>query len=174
MMSNEPFTRQPADQTPGWTRRPTPGAVTPAASADKRVGAFIIDSIGLAIVAAILVAVTRRGGDAETVNTGLGYVGIVATVIFMTYFGLIETGSGQTLGKKLLHIKAVSADGSPLPAQAAFVRRLPFAIGIVIPTGIGVLVCFVVVLMILITALQDEPEHRGFHDKWAGSKVVDA
>jgi hypothetical protein len=32
----------------------------------------------------------------------------------------------------------------------------------------------VLVLVILITAIQDDPEHRGLHDKWAGSKVIEA
>jgi uncharacterized RDD family membrane protein YckC len=70
-------------------------------------------------------------------------------------------------------IKAVMADGSPVTLQAALIRRLPFYIGNVIPL-IGGLVSLALVLAILITSIQDEPEHRGLHDKWAGTKVIDA
>jgi uncharacterized RDD family membrane protein YckC len=174
-MSNEPFANQPGDQTPDWGQDPTPGAVTRAASVGKRVGAYIIDAIGLAIVVAILLSVSQLGGGVTAMGTGRGYVGnLITAVIFLAYFGLMEAGSGQTLGKKMLGIKAVSVDGSPLTLQAALVRRLPFVIGSIIPTAIGGLVGFVLVLVILITAIQDDPEHRGLHDKWAGSKVIEA
>ena len=179
-MSNDPFANQPTDPTPGatpgWGQDPTPGAIVRPASVGKRVGAYIIDVIGLAIVIGLVLAVTDIGGGLlGMAASGRGYIGnLIAAVVSLAYFTFMEAGSGQTLAKKLLKIKAVSADGSPLTLQSALVRRLPFVIGSIIPTAIGGLVGFVLVLAILITAIQDEPEHRGIHDKWAGTKVIEA
>ena len=184
-MSNDPFANQPVDPTPGadpgatpgWGQDLTPGAIVRPASVGKRVGAFIIDVVGLSIVVGLVLAVTGIGGPMglATATGGRGYLGSVITALAtLAYFALMEAGSGQTIAKKLLGIRAVAADGSPLSLQSALVRRLPFVVGSLIPTGIGGLVGFVLVLAILITAIQDEPEHRGIHDKWANSKVIDA
>jgi uncharacterized RDD family membrane protein YckC len=182
-MSNDPFANQPTDPTPGadpgatpgWGQDPTPGAIVRPASVGKRVGAYIIDVIGLAIVVGVVLAVTGIGGGLlGMAASGQGYIGnVIAALVSLAYFGLMEAGSGQTLAKKMLKIRAVAADGSPLSLQAALVRRLPFVVGSLLPTQLGSLIGFVLVLAILITAIQDEPEHRGIHDKWAGSKVVD-
>jgi uncharacterized RDD family membrane protein YckC len=74
----------------------------------------------------------------------------------------------------LFGIKVVMADGSAATLQATLMRRLPLAVVIIIPTGIGWLVGFGLALAVLITTIQDEVEHRGLHDKWAGTKVIDA
>lgn len=175
-MSNDPFANQPVDPTPGWGQDPTPGAVVRPASVGKRVGAYIIDAIGLGILVAIVLTVTGIGGGLMGMaTTGQGYFGnLIAAVATLAYFGLMEAGSGQTIAKKLLGIRAVSADGSPVTLQAAVLRRLPFVVGSLIPGTIGGLVGFVLILAILITAIQDEPENRGIHDKWAGTKVIEA
>jgi hypothetical protein len=57
--------------------------------------------------------------------------------------------------------------------DASFKRRVLFVIGSVIPL-IGALISFGVPLAALITAIQDEPDSQGFHDRWATTRVIDA
>jgi uncharacterized RDD family membrane protein YckC len=170
-MSNDPFAEQPGDPPPQWGQDPSPGvppspgAGIRAASVGKRVGALIVDGIGLGIVVTILLAII--GIDSPYIRT------LLMSIAGVAYFALMEASSGQTIAKKLFGIKAVAADGSPVTLQSAVLRRLPFYVGGLLPGIIGGLVSFGLVLAILITAIQDEPEHRGLHDKWAGTKVID-
>jgi uncharacterized RDD family membrane protein YckC len=195
-MSDDPFADRPSEQgfdwggdpsggpppgsTPGWGSDPGPGAVVRSASVGKRVGALIIDYVGLFIVYVVLsiivgagaVAMIMAGGTA----TGTRFLSwLLGVAIVLAYFGLMEAQvGGQTLAKKLFGIKVVMADGSAATLQATLMRRLPLAVVIIIPTGIGWLVGFGLALAVLITTIQDEVEHRGLHDKWAGTKVIDA
>jgi uncharacterized RDD family membrane protein YckC len=177
-MSNEPFADQPAESAPGWGHDPMPGAAVRAASVGKRVGAFIIDGIILGIVNIVLLAVTgmnRRIFEATLAGespTGLLLLSaVIGTALFLAYFVLQEGSSGQTLAKRMLGIKVVAADGSPTDMAGAFKRRLPFLVNLV--PRFGLLLLFVAELGILITAIQDEAEHRGFHDKWGDTKVIE-
>jgi uncharacterized RDD family membrane protein YckC len=131
------------------------------------VGALIVDGLGIGIISLIVLTVVG-------INTQ-GYLGrVIVSIAAVAYFAVLEASSGQTVAKRLFGIKAVAADGSPVTMQAAVLRRLPFYVGNLLPTFLGSLVSFGFVLAILITAIQDEPEHRGLHDKWAGTKVIDA
>jgi uncharacterized RDD family membrane protein YckC len=185
-MSNDPFAEQPGDPLPGpgdpppprpgdpppqWGQDPTPGvppgaaAGIRAASVGKRVGAFIIDGIGLGIVLTILLAIV--GIDSPYIRT------IIMSIAGVAYFAAMEGSSGQTLAKKMFGIKVVAADGSPVTMQGALLRRLPFYVGGLLPGFLGALVSFGLLLALLITTIQEEPEHRGLHDKWADTKVIE-
>lgn len=186
-MSNDPFADQPGEHgsdwggdpsagppppppgaAPGWGADPGAGAIVGPASVGKRVGAYIIDGLGLAIVGGILLVILGF-------NIGGYAANLIMTVAVVAYFGLMEgSAGGQTIAKKLFRIKVVSANGSPATLQATVMRRLPFVVGSIIPGALGGLIGFVLVLVILITTIQNEPEHRGFHDNWAGTKVIDA
>lgn len=192
----------PDDQTPGWGREeprwddaapppPGPGSrgwgddvaahgVIRPAAVGKRVGAYIIDMVLITIVLAIVFAITLSGSGTlpaspEGIDQGNAYAtGVGTAVLTLAYFMLLEAGSGQTLGKRALGIKVVAADGVSLPSlSATFTRRVLFVIGNVIPI-VGSLIGFVVPLAALITAIQDEPDNRGFHDRWAHTRVIDA
>lgn len=164
-MSNDPFAEQPGDPPPQWGQDPGAGAGIGAASVGKRVGAFIIDGIGLFIVLAILLAL--MGITSPYFRT------IIMSIAGVAYFALMEGSSGQTLAKRMFGIKVVAADGSPVTMQGALLRRLPFYVGGLLPGFLGALVGFGLWLALLITTIQEEPEHRGLHDKWADTKVVD-
>lgn len=165
----------------GWgdDLRP-PGMIRPA-GVGKRVGAYVIDIVLITVALGIVFAFVLSGsGTLPTSPDGIDQTNAYATsvgtaVLTLAYFMLLEAGSGQTLGKRALRIKVVSAaDGSTPPSFAdAFKRRVLFVIGNVIPV-IGSLIGFVVPLAALITAIQDEPANQGFHDRWAGTRVIDA
>lgn len=152
---------------------------TRAAGVGKRVGAYVIDIMLITVVLSIVFAVVLSGSETlptspEGIDQSSAYAtGLASTLLTLAYFTLMEAGSGQTLGKKALRIKVLSADGvTPPSLPDAFKRRVLFVIGNVIPV-VGSLIVFVVPLAALITAIQDEPDHRGFHDRWAGTRVVD-
>lgn len=173
-------TPPPPTGDPGWGAGAHAHGVTRAASVGKRVGAYVIDMVLITIVLGVVFAVVLSGSGAlptspEGINQGNAYVtGLGSAVLTLAYFMVLEAGSGQTLGKKALRIKVVSADGATPPSFAdAFKRRVLFVIGNVIPV-VGGLIGFVVPLAALITAIQDEPDNQGFHDRWAGTRVVDA
>ena len=177
-MSNDPFADQPAEPAPGWGHDPTPGAAVRAASVGKRVGAFLLDGLILGVVGSVLFAVAGiYGRITEAVLSGQSATGLVllssllSLAVGFAYFVLLEGSSGQTLGKRMLGIKVVAADGSPVDLGRALKRRLPFLVYIV--PRFGLLLLFAVELGMLITAIQDEVDHRGFHDQWAGTKVVE-
>jgi uncharacterized RDD family membrane protein YckC len=178
-MSNDPFANQPAEPSPGWGYEQAPGPAVRPASVGKRVGAFIIDGVILGIVNFVLLGVTgmnRRILEATLAgDSPMGLLllsGILSTALFLVYFVLQEGSSGQTLAKRMLGIKVVAADGSPADMAGAFKRRLPFLVNLV--PRFGLLLLIATELGILITAIQDEVEHRGFHDKWGGTKVIEA
>jgi uncharacterized RDD family membrane protein YckC len=178
-MSNDPFADQPAEPAPGWGHDPTPGTAVRAASVGKRVGAFIIDGFIVGIVNLVLLSLTGLNTRiVEATLAGRPTMGLVlmtsllSTALAVAYFVVLEGTSGQTLAKRMLGIKVVAADGSPADMQAALKRRAPILIGIV--PRFGSLLWIAALLGMLITAIQDEVEHRGFHDKWGGTKVIEA
>ncbi len=163
---------------------PPPGGPPPPgprpASVGKRVGAYIIDAIGVSIVLFILFAVLRlggpgmmgaRGGDGQGL-LGAWVVGLLGSALFLAYFAVMESSRGQTVGKMLVNIRVVAADGGPVDAGSAVLRRIPFVIGSVIPL-VGGLVNLVLIIAVLVTVVQDQV-NRGFHDKWADTTVIEA
>jgi uncharacterized RDD family membrane protein YckC len=92
-----------------------------AAPADRatRLGAAIVDTfIFIAIVYVPLLSIgLMGGGDPAIADTVLAFGGIVALVGFTAWAALTITymkRNGQSLGKKLLGIKVVRSDGSPV------------------------------------------------------------
>jgi uncharacterized RDD family membrane protein YckC len=94
------------------------------ASAGARVIAYIIDAI-LAGIAAFILVVVGVVIDAAMDSSGftiLMYLtALVASFVFFIGF---EATSGATPGKRLLGIKVVKDDGSPMDWGAAIIRNL--------------------------------------------------
>lgn len=176
---------QPA-QTPGAWGVDRPSGPQPA-GIGLRIGAYIIDAILVGIVnfvIGLVVAIPFAAGDATSamplMNTGGSFlfsfiVGLIGAAITLAYFGLLEGNDGQTLGKKLLNIRAIKADGSGLEISDAVKRRIPFVIGSLIPIPfLGGFIGFAIIIAILVTAASDQPWNRGLHDKWADTMVIRA
>ena len=77
------------------------------------------------------------------------------------YVGMLAYADGATLGKKIMKIKVVKKDGSPLTLKATFLRYLSYIVAS-LPLSLG-----------LLWVLWDK-EKRGWHDHLAGTKVVPA
>ncbi|GAA1259111.1 hypothetical protein GCM10009677_07520 [Sphaerisporangium rubeum] len=101
--------------------------------------------------------------------------GVIAFGAYAAYDYVLHSKDGQTLGKKVMKIRLVSAAGGALDSGAVLKRSAIFP-GAMVLYGIPVVgwlsSIFVLVLAILI--LVDKPRHQGPHDKIAGTVVVKA
>ncbi len=138
-------------------------------------GAYILDL--LAVNVALVVIGVRSGlvsSTAEVMSQDQAYIaGVVSSVVALLYFALLEAAFGQTVAKRMLGIRVIMVDGTRATLRATSTRRVLFFAGMLVPL-VGVLFNFAVPLAALITAIQDEPVGRGFHDRWAGTTVIEA
>jgi len=86
-------------------------------------------------------------------------VQVVGMLLMVGYFVILEGGPGQTIGKKALNLRVVTADGDRIGYLRAFARYIGRGIGFLI-LGIG-----------LIMAAFDG-EKRALHDRMCGTRVI--
>jgi len=139
-----------------------------SAAADAAVGmrllAVIIDLLMLAVVDAAVIYLTM-----EICGIGVEDIAILPKGPLLAFL-LVQNGGylvaftagGQTLGKMAAGIRVVpAASDEPLDLGRAFLRTLMWGV-LAIPAGLGFL-----------TALFSR-DHRGLHDRFAGTRVVRA
>lgn len=130
----------------------------------RRLAALLYDSV---LLAALLVAFTsgavflnhRRAIEPETAGLWVylyraGLIGVIAG-----YYLLNWTRSGQTLGMRAWHLRAVTAAGKPLSMKAAALRFVCGALAWA-PAALGVL------------WLYFDPERLALHDRLSRTRVV--
>lgn len=111
------------------------------ASAGSRIIAYIVDSIiatVVAVIPAIIVAAIVGGS-----NGGNALAILVYLIIVIGYFVVLEARSGQTFGKKMLGIRVVKLDGTPVDGSAALVRgllKLVDSISVILPIGLWLII----------------------------------
>ena len=130
----------------------------------RRVAALLYDSLLLAALLVIFtsgavflnhrVAVEPTTAGAWTYLYRAGLVGVIAG-----YYLINWTRSGQTLGMRAWHLRAVSASGQPLTWKTA-AWRCVFGVIAWAPAALGVL------------WLYADPEHLALHDRWSKTRVV--
>ncbi len=130
----------------------------------RRIAALLYDAV---LLAALLVVFTsgavflnhRTAVAPETAGAWvyLYRAGLIAVVA--GYYLLNWTRSGQTLGMRAWHLRAVTAAGAPLTLRAAAAR---FVLGVLAwaPAGLGVL------------WLYFDPERLAIHDRLSRTRVV--
>src|SRR5215204_3554988 len=89
---------------------------------NRRVLAALIDLVVIAAGAAVLFAAAGvlGGGDAQV---GAPLVAVVLCWALYYYFAL-ESGDGQTLGKKVTKIRVVRTDGAPATTREIAIRTV--------------------------------------------------
>lgn len=134
----------------------------------KRAGAQLIDLFTIAILAYgslfILGALgAAAGGQGSALQSLLGTLGaLVFTGILIGYSFILEAvWNGQTIGKRLLGIRAVKEDGSELPVGSAFIRNIPGMFSL----------AWIVYLVALFSMASSDKRQRLF-DRLAGTVVV--
>jgi uncharacterized RDD family membrane protein YckC len=121
-------------ETLGDLRSGIPASGLDLASVGRRFGALFLDGLILsfpllAIIAAVFFAMGAFSGIAEgkppDPRVILAMEGVMILVLFaawILYEGLMLSRGGQTLGKKAMHVRVVSAEGGQLSAGQAFGR----------------------------------------------------
>jgi uncharacterized RDD family membrane protein YckC len=92
----------------------------------RRLGAYIIDALIVAvatgIVEAIIAAIIRSAGNDFT---GFGWRGgLIGLVLGLIYFGYLWSRNGQTIGYMALGVRLVREDGQPVSFVLAALRYL--------------------------------------------------
>src|SRR3954470_5964702 len=125
---------------------------------NRRILAAIVDLVIVAAGALVIL----YAGDALTGDRG----GALAAVILgwaLYYYFALESGAGQTVGKKLMNLRVVCADGRPAGMREIAVRTILRVID-----GIGV---YIVGLIVMLVTGQ---RRQRVGDLAAGTIVVDA
>ncbi len=104
---------------------------------------------------------------------------IFQAVLFVGYFAFLESNRGQTVGKMAMKLKTVGPDGVSNPTMEQAVRRNFYAglgiLGIIPFIGwflLGWAAPLAAMIFIAITLNNDQPNHQGWHDKFAGGTRV--
>jgi uncharacterized RDD family membrane protein YckC len=166
----------------------------------NRVMAFSVDWLVLSLASAlvwflfwILRTVMAVGGLASEGSVGAGLSALSILLAFvqwaviggllLAYFTLFQTRSGQTLGMKLLDVKVVSEDGSPVSTKQGLIRNaillapLPLMalVSVLVPV-LGFPIAFgmmVVWLFVELGAMFVLGDGQRLGDKAAGTFVVE-
>ncbi|HEX7283972.1 MAG TPA: RDD family protein [Vicinamibacterales bacterium] len=129
-----------------------------------RVGAGAIDAVLLiALDAAILYLTLRVTGLSNSIEDirvlpPIPFVGFLALLAF-SYVAAFTVAGGQTVGKMLMSLRVIAADGRPLDAAGGVLRA---AGCMLVPITLG---------LSYVPALVTS-DHRALHDRLAGTRVV--
>lgn len=164
----------------------SPSSSQAAADVGVRAGARVIDAILLTIVGGIIAAVIFVPlllADAAATETpgmlsaltggGLSAASLISSLVglainFAYYVGL-DTTIGGTLGKKILGLQIIGADGgNPTPAESF--KRNAWLLLSVVPV-LGSLLQLGAAIYILYT-ISNDPSNVGWHDRFAGGTRV--
>lgn len=169
----EPIEWAPAPPRSARRRRPLPPRPPAAASSPaffSRAWAFVVDLMLLSLVGSLLPSAAWLGiRAAEAVSgttelyddvlteqlTAIGEIVLVAG-----YFLFMHGSGGQTVGKSLMGLHVVGADGRPLDPGRSLARVCGYVFS-ALPLGVGFL-------------LAAFPPRRALHDYLAGTIVVRA
>jgi uncharacterized RDD family membrane protein YckC len=142
---------------------------------------FILLGIVNTIIAVIIIAGAFGLHGGNSFGFGQGYAAsalsaVIASVLYLGYFTLMESRNGRTIGKMLLKLQTQGPDGSAPTTEQALKRNFWVALGIlgVIPVVgglLGSLAELAIVILIAVT-IHRSPVGEGWHDKLAGGTRV--
>lgn len=149
-----------------------------------RIAAAVIDGVLIGIIGAIfgggavLSGAVSGGGDSLDLTSGsFVLLGLIGSIVIATYHTLMNTFMSGGLGKQLLGLRIVRADGTePLGTPDGVKRSANHILDIlsVIPI-LGVLISFFVqglINLVSLVFLFSDSEHRTVMDRFADTYVV--
>lgn len=137
-------------------RKASPG--DPATLA-RRIGARLIDSLGLAAVGAV---------PGAALDFGLSWLALQAVLVY-AYFVLLDVSWGTTVGKRLLGLRVQGPGGGPPRLGQAATREAFTLLGAVPYVGPVLALAAWIVIAVSINA---SPTGQGKHDEIAGGTRV--
>jgi uncharacterized RDD family membrane protein YckC len=180
-MSYEP---PPAPDQPPFGASPV--GPRPAELLDRFV-ARLIDFVLLFVVNNVVTAVIVVGVImGESGGTGLGMGGsfavsavtaVLSTIIYLGYFGFMESSRGQTVGKMIMKLHTVGPQGGNPTMEQALRRNIWTGFGIlgIVPVLGGIVAAIgelVAVIMIAVGINKDAANRQAWHDEFAGGTRV--
>ena len=152
---------------PAPTGPPT-GVPASTASLGARFGARLLDGVIIGLPLTLLfMAFGLRGMGTFGLD---GWItSAIFSILWFGYYFYFESTTGATLGKKLLNLRVVTADGNTPSTEAAAKRNVWMLFGLV--PILGDLAQFVAVIVIAVTISSNE-HNRGKHDEFAGTGVM--
>ena len=123
----------------------------------RRTAAFLVDMLVVMAVTSGLLLALPRFSIGPLVNT----VTLTFFSVMGLYFVIFHSHSGQTPGKQLFHLRVAIGGTSPLPVEVSILRYLLKAISMVL-LCLGLLWAFF------------NSDHRGWHDRFAETLVLEA
>ncbi|HXD73709.1 MAG TPA: RDD family protein [Vicinamibacterales bacterium] len=154
--------RAPADRA--HVPAPTPGALYQDAGVGRRLLAAAVDSAILLAIDLIVIYFTMQicGVGIDEFNL-LPKGPLIAFLVVQNVGYLVAfTAGGQTLGKMAAAIKIVTEDGGETLDVGCALKRTVMWLLLAVPAGLGLLSAFF------------DHDHRGLHDRFAGTRVVRA
>lgn len=150
----------------GYGRDPLAG-MPPLGSRGKRLLARIIDALIIAIPVGLLAGLMAGFDSYDDVDAQYWQGGLY-TLAYFVYEGIMLSRDGQTVGKKLMHIRvAMLLDGAAPHGSPGWIRALVYNIPALVPC-FGFLFWLVNVLF----CTWDKPYRQCIHDKAAKTLVV--
>lgn len=116
-----------------------------------RVGAFLIDMV-IAIAVAVVVS---------SISSRLGNIALIAYIVTRDALPFLD---GQSLGKKVLKIRAITEDGASLSGN--------WNAGVIRNVAMWIPFFPLVELIVLLTGKGKPNENRRLGDQWAKTKVI--
>jgi len=138
---------------------------------------FVVNlAIGLIVFVGALNAGSADFGLGGGGGAGLRIgAAVVQGLIYIGYFALLESRTGQTLGKRIMKLQTQSPTGGIPTLEEGFRRNIFMAyplVGIVPFLGlIAGLAALVGMIMVAVTISQS-PVRQGWHDRFAGGTRV--
>jgi uncharacterized RDD family membrane protein YckC len=175
-----PVTVPPPDQSMAPPPPPPPpvGAASPMPGAPgvgvgqpgnllDRFLARLIDGVIVGVVYFILYIVLLA---ATSYFLAVFLSGVVAAVLYLGYFGYLESDRGQTIGKQVMKLKTFGPDGRSNPTMnEAIKRNIWYAFGVI--PFVGGLAELASVILIAVN-INSDPQRQHWFDKFAGGTKV--
>lgn len=179
-----PPTPPPAGGMPGGMPGGASGVPRPAELLNRFL-ARLIDHVLLGVVFVpvyiILSAIIYSGFSNSFGEYFIFYTlsAIIQAALFLGYFAFMESNRGQTVGKMVLKLRTFGPDGVSNPTMQEAVKRNAYAaLGVlsIIPFigwfFLGWAAPLAAMIFIAVTLNSDQPNHQGWHDKFAGGTMV--
>jgi len=138
----------------------------------RRVGAYIIDSLLVALTTTVLGVATgiiSMDLDAPAIDPSLALWMLIFEVL---YRWSMQSAFGATLGKLALGLRLVAADGGPAGPLRILVREISLGamLGVAQATGWAILPALVQVLLVYVVI--HRPDRRSLHDLTVQTRVI--
>jgi uncharacterized RDD family membrane protein YckC len=181
---------QPYPDQPGYGPGYGPGGPAPTGGVGQPAGlgsrflARLIDGIVVAVVNGILTAILVVGIMGGSAGYGLrpgnnyaasAVSSILTAVLYLGYFTLMESRSGQTLGKMILKLQTQGPDGA-IPSTEQALKRNAWSglaiLGVVPFLGFVASLLELAAVIAIAVTISGSPTKQGWHDNFAGGTRV--